>query len=138
MRKIAPCLPYTDYFLPSYEEARMLAGGRDDPAEIAMFLQDAGAKVVGLKMGERGSYLRAADGTEVRVPILPVTAVDGTGAGDAYVAGFLAGLLRGWSLEECARFANAVGACCVTAMGATTGLRSFAETQAFLEAACAS
>lgn len=133
MAKVAPCLPYVDYLLPNYEEGRMLAGGRDDPADIARFLLDTGAKVVGLKMGERGSYIRAADGTEIAVPCLPVNAIDALGAGDAYVAGFLAGVVRGWELDRCAWFANAVGACCVTALGATTGVKTFAETLAFLE-----
>lgn len=130
---VGPCLPYVDYLLPSFEEARMLAGGRDDPADVAQFLLDQGARVVGLKLGERGSYIRSADGTELSVPALPVQAIDALGAGDAYVAGFLAGLVRGWDLERCARLANAVGACCVTALGATTGVRSFDETIAFLD-----
>jgi sugar/nucleoside kinase (ribokinase family) len=133
METLAPCLPYVDYLLPNIEEARMLAGGRKQPKDVAKYLLDAGAKVVGLKLGERGSYLRAADGTELSVPALPVQAIDALGAGDAYVAGFLAGLARGWDLERCARFANAVGACCVTALGATTGVRSFDETLAFME-----
>jgi sugar/nucleoside kinase (ribokinase family) len=60
--------------------------------------------------------------------------VDTLGAGDAWVAGFLAGLLAGWPLEKTARVANAVGACCVEAVGATTGVRSLAETLARLEA----
>ncbi|HZT40692.1 MAG TPA: carbohydrate kinase family protein [Chthonomonadaceae bacterium] len=133
MELVAPSLPYVDYLLPNYEEARMLAGGREEPSDIARFLLDAGAKVVGLKLGERGCYVRAADGTEITVPALPVTAVDALGAGDAYVAGFLAGVVRGWDLEQCARFANATGACCVTALGATTGIQSFEETLAFLQ-----
>ncbi len=133
MEVVAPCLPYVDYLLPSFEEARMLAGGREDPRDVAQFLLDAGAKVVGLKLGERGSYIRAQDGTTLTIPALPVQAIDALGAGDAYVAGFLAGVVRGWDLERCAHFANAVGACCVTALGATTGIRSFEETVAFLE-----
>jgi sugar/nucleoside kinase (ribokinase family) len=128
MEKVAPCLPYVDYLLPSYEEARMLAGGREAPAEIAKFLLGAGANVVGLKMGERGAYVRSRAGEEVSIPILPVRAIDALGAGDAFVAGFLAGVAKDWDLERCGRFAAAVGACCVTALGATTGIRSFEET----------
>lgn len=132
MELTGPSLPYTDYFLPSYEEARMLAGGLDTPKEVAQFLLDAGAKVVALKLGHQGCYVRAANGEEVRLPALPVNAIDALGAGDAFVAGFLAGVVRGWNLEQCARFATAVGASCVTALGATTGIRSFEETLAFL------
>jgi sugar/nucleoside kinase (ribokinase family) len=131
--KIGCCLKYVDYFLPSYEEARMLAHGRDDPEEIARALLDEGVKVVGLKMGERGAYIRSADGQEIRVPALKVKAVDALGAGDAFVAGFLTGVVHDWDLERCARFANAVGACCVTALGATTGIRDFADTVRLME-----
>lgn len=133
MKQLGPCLPYVDYLVPSYEEARMLTGGLEEPADIAQFLLDAGAKVVGLKLGERGSYVRSADGTAFSTPIFPVNAVDALGAGDAWVAGFLAGLSKDWDLEQCARFAGAVGASCVTALGATTGIRSFEETLAFAE-----
>jgi sugar/nucleoside kinase (ribokinase family) len=133
MQKVAPCLPYVDYLLPSFEEARMLAGGRDDPADVAKFLLDAGAQVIGLKLGEGGCYVHAADGTKFTLPIFPVQAVDALGAGDAFVAGFLAGIVRGWDLERSARFANAVGASCVTALGATTGVKSFDETLEFME-----
>lgn len=132
MKKAAPALPYVDYMLPSYEEARMLTNGLDTPEDVAQFLIDAGVKVVGLKLGERGSYIRSADGASFTVPVLPVQAIDALGAGDSYIAGFLAGLARDWDIEQCARFATAVGACCVTALGATTGIRSFEETLAFL------
>jgi sugar/nucleoside kinase (ribokinase family) len=132
MTVTGPCLPYTDYFLPSYDEARMLAGGRETPEDVAQFLLDAGAKVVALKLGAQGCYVRAATGEAVRLPALPVQAIDALGAGDAFVAGFLNGVVRGWDLEQCARFATAVGASCVTALGATTGIRNFDETLAFL------
>ncbi len=133
MSKLAPALPYTDYFLPSYEEARMLAGGLDTPEDVASFLIDAGVKCVGLKLGEKGCYFKTEAGDCLKLPILPVNAIDALGAGDAFVAGFLAGLVRGWDLEECARFAVAVGASCVTALGATTGIKSFDETMNFLK-----
>ncbi len=133
IQKLGCCLRYVDYFMPSYEEARMLAGGREDPAEIAAFLLNAGVKVVALKMGERGAYIRSLDGQEIRIPAHRVETVDALGAGDAFVAGFLTGIVRDWDLERCSRFANAVGACCVTALGATTGVRSFAETLSFLD-----
>lgn len=132
MEVTGPCLPYVDYFLPSYEEARMLANGLEAPEDIAQFLLDAGAKVVALKLGQKGCYVRSATGEGFRLSALPVDAIDALGAGDAFVAGFLAGVVRGWNLEQCARLATAVGACCVTALGATTGIRSFDATVEFL------
>lgn len=132
MEKIRPALPYVDYLLPSYEEARMLAGGIEDPEDIARYLVDAGASTVGIKLGEAGCLFRTRAGDVVRLPILPVDAVDALGAGDAFVAGFLAGTVKGWDIEQSARFATAVGASCVTALGATTGVKSFDETMLFL------
>jgi sugar/nucleoside kinase (ribokinase family) len=130
MELLEPVLPYTDMFLPSFPEAVEITG-RDKPEEAAEVLMDHGVKVVGLKMGEEGSYVRTAD-EEIRVPAFTVDAVDGTGSGDAFVAGFLLGTLAGWDIEDVARMANAAGAMCVTAPGATAGLRSFAETIDFL------
>ncbi|MFO8079888.1 MAG: sugar kinase [Armatimonadota bacterium] len=130
MELLEPVLPHTDMFLPSFPEAVEITG-RDTPEEAAEVLMDHGVKVVGLKMGEEGSYVRTAD-REICAPAFNVEAVDGTGSGDAFVAGFLLGTLAGWDLEDVARMANAVGAMCVTAPGATTGLRSFDETIDFL------
>ena len=127
MSVLEQCLPYLDYALPSIEEAVKLTG-KTDPREIAKVFIDAGVKVVGIKMGEKGSYIRTATGDEVTVPPLTVKVVDALGAGDAWAAGFLTGLVKEWDLERCARFANAVGASCVQALGATTGIRSFDET----------
>lgn len=131
MSAVRPSLEHTDYFLPSFEEAKMIAG-RETPEDVAKALLDAGVGTVGLKMGEAGCYVRTAD-VELRVPRYEVKAVDACGAGDSFVAGFLTGVIHGWDLEKTVRFANAVGACCVTAMGATTGIRSLEETLAFMD-----
>jgi sugar/nucleoside kinase (ribokinase family) len=128
---LRPCLPHIDYFLPSIAEAREITG-RSEPAAIAEFLLAEGVRVVGLKMGEEGCYVRTAE-EEWRVPAYPVAAIDATGAGDAYVAGFLTGVVQGWDLQRTAQLANAAGACCVTSLGATTGMRSLAETMKIME-----
>ncbi len=130
MELLEPVLPYTDMFLPSLAEAVEITG-ESEPERVAQVLLDYGVKTVGLKMGEDGCYVRTAD-REVRVPAYAVDVVDGTGSGDAFVAGFIVGVLRGWDLEDVARFANAVGALCVTATGTTAGLRDFAGTIDFL------
>lgn len=130
MELLEPVLPHTDMFLPSFPEAVEITG-KDTPEEAAEVLMDHGVKIVGLKMGEQGCYVRTAD-REFRVPAFSVDVVDGTGSGDAFVAGFLLGTLAGWDLEDVAHMANAVGAMCVTAPGATAGLRSFDETIDFL------
>ena len=133
MQTLAPCLPHADYFLPSLAEAQELTGLRE-PADVARALRDRGVGTVALKLGPAGSYV-LDDSCEATVPSFRVEAVDGTGSGDAYVAGFLCGVLHGWDTVRCARFANAVGAMCVTALGATDGVRSLEETEAFIAAA---
>jgi sugar/nucleoside kinase (ribokinase family) len=133
MAAIRPCLPHLDLCNPSIEEARELTG-RHPPAEVAAALADAGARTVVLKMGAEGCYVRSPDG-EFAVPAYAVSAVDALGAGDCFAAGFLAGIVRGWDLERAARFACAVGAMCVTALGATTGIASLDDTLAFQRAA---
>jgi sugar/nucleoside kinase (ribokinase family) len=131
MSVLEPCLQYVDYAVPSIEEARQITGRRE-PADVAEVLMDHGVGVVGLKMGEGGCYIRSSD-EEIRLPRYEVDAVDAVGAGDAFAAGFLAGVYYGWDLEKTGRFANAVGAHCVTALGATTGVKSLDETLAFIE-----
>ena len=127
---IEPCLPHLDLFVPSIEEARKIAS-REDPAEVAAFFLDYGIKTVALKMGSQGCYVRTRENA-FSLPAYPVRVVDATGAGDAFAGGFLAGVALGWDLERTARLANAVGALCVTAVGATAGVRSLQETIEFM------
>ncbi|MDO8684603.1 MAG: sugar kinase [Armatimonadota bacterium] len=131
MKVFEPCLPHIDYFLPSIAEAAMLTG-KQAPSDIASALLDAGVGTVALKMGEAGSYIRTKD-TEIAIPPFCVESVDALGAGDCFAAGFLTGLVNKWDLERTGKFANAVGAFCVTALGATTGIKDQATIEAFIE-----
>lgn len=128
---LAPALPHLDWALPSFEEAARLTG-ESKALRQAIKLQAAGAKNVAIKMGAEGCLVAPEGRKAFHVAPLPVEAVDALGAGDAWVAGFLTGLLHDWPLERTARFANAVGACCVQALGATTGVKSLEETLAML------
>jgi len=72
-----------------------------------------------------------ADGCEVngeRIAALAVKALDTTGAGDCFAGGFLSAWLRGSSLADAGRFANAVGALSVSRLGSITGLLNYEET----------
>lgn len=118
-------LPFVDYFIPSFEEAALITGKRT-PEGIVNALQDAGApQVVGVKLGKRGCYL--SDGARAEyVSAIPVrTVVDATGAGDAFIAGFIAGTLRGYDPFRAADVANRIAASCVRAVGASTAIRKF-------------
>ncbi len=127
--RVLPCLPQLDVFAPSLAEAREISG-RHEPAEVARWLRDAGVGTVALTMGEEGAYV-AEDGFAARLPAYRVEAVDGTGSGDAFAAGLVYGVVSGWPLERTGRFANALGALAVTAVGATEGVKTLAETLAF-------
>lgn len=107
---IAPALPQVDYFMPGIVEARLISG-LDDRRQVIDFFLDRGVGHTVFKMGDQGSSIawRDADGTtqEIRVPALRSTVVDSTGCGDAYCAGSIVGLLRGWPLEQAARLGTA-------------------------------
>lgn len=132
MEILEPCLPHIDYFIPSLSEAQALVG-LSEPSEVAQALIDHGCGIVALKMGEEGCLVMNGDGDTIRLPAFDVDVVDSTGAGDAFAAGFIAGVWQDWALDETASFASAVGALCVTGSGASGGMRSLDETIKFME-----
>jgi ribokinase len=121
-----------DLLFVNEDEARMLTG-RTSPAEAAATLQELGAQIIVVKLGARGCTVFSPD-TRIDVPAFEVDAVDTTGAGDCFAGGYLAALHRGWPHRDAARFANAVGALSVQKMGTVTGLLSWNETVAWMEA----
>ncbi|MES2462619.1 MAG: sugar kinase [Armatimonadota bacterium] len=129
---IAPALPFVDWALPSFEEAKELTGENKALRQARRF-QEAGAKNVAVKMGANGCLIVPQDEEPFHVSPLKVTAVDSLGAGDAWIGGFLTGLLNHWPLRKTSRFANAVGACCVQSYGATAGVRSLQDTLALID-----
>lgn len=133
MATLAPCLPHLDFVFGNGDELSHVTGLRE-PAQIARTLRARGAGTVAVKLGEAGAYVDSPD-WRGPVPAYAVDVVDTTGAGDAYCGGFLAGVLAGWEMERVARFANAVGALCVTSVGGTTGVRSTEATLQFMEGA---
>ena len=132
IRAIGPALPYVDVHLASEVEAAALTGESEPGAQAEFFLAK-GVSVVAIKCGAAGSFVRNAT-ESVSIPAVPVTVVDTTGAGDAFAAGILVGILRGWNLDRTARFASAAGAACVRALGATTGIRSLEDTESLAAA----
>lgn len=131
---IRPALRQLDYFFPNLGEARLLTG-RDAPDDVADALLDAGVRRVALKLGDRGCLI-AGDGARQLVPACPgVRAVDTTGAGDTFAAGFMAALLEGKSFADCARFANAAASACVESVGATAGAWTRSDVEARFKSA---
>ncbi len=127
--RIKNVLPYTDIFCPSIHDAAQITG-QSEPLEIAKALFEMGVqKIVALKIGEAGSLICYRQGQTHRLESLPVQAVDGTGSGDAFIAGFLAGFLRNQNLLRCGQLGNAAGAMCVQAIGAMTGITDWANLE---------
>ena len=130
---IEGCLPFVDLLFMNQDEARMLSGSAD-PAQAARRMQSMGACDVVVKLGPEGCAVFSSEDA-ARYPGFEVEAVDTTGAGDCFVAGFLTALNRGAAYAEAARFANAVGALSVQKLGAINGVRTHAETEAWLRTA---
>lgn len=123
--------PYLDIFLPSMCEARKLAGDETVKA-CAAFFMEKGIKTVVIKDGENGAFLFEGDRAE-RIPAFKAKAADTTGAGDAFVAGFLAALSRGHGIEACIKAGNAAGAICVTKVGSSGTLPGFEKLKEYAE-----
>ncbi|MDO7786040.1 sugar kinase [Desulforamulus aquiferis] len=124
-------IPEVDIVLPGLEEGRLLVGA-NEPEEIAASLLKAGAKIVAVKCGAKGAYYAAGDSAEF-IPGYPVArVVDPVGAGDGFAAGFISGLLKGWSYSESVKLANAVGARATQVIGDVEGLPTFEEVEVFL------
>jgi len=147
-------LPYVDIFLPSLDEILFMLGRNMDTllstqllTEVSDELLAMGAKMVVLKLGDRGLYLRVASADVLQnmgracpsnptiwanyenwAPCFQVDVVGTTGSGDATIAGFLAALLRNMSPAEAMNAALAVGACNVEAADALSRIRSWDDT----------
>ena len=130
---IEGCLPHAELLFMNQDEARMLSGD-DDPLQAARRMQSLGAGDVVIKLGAEGCAVYTND-KEARFPAFEINPVDTTGAGDCFVAGFLAALSEGALYPAAARFANAVGALSVQKLGAVTGIRTRAETEDWMDSA---
>jgi len=120
LKALEPILNRTYVFMPSARELQVL-GGKADYKENAEFMIGKGVRIVAVKMGNKGCYV--TDGKEShRIEAFKVKVVDTTGAGDAFCAGFLYGLLKKKNLAECGKIGNFVASRCVMKMGARTGL----------------
>ena len=126
---IEPIIRSTYVLMPNAFELELLTG-ETDFRKGADLMIGLGVKIVAVKLGDQGCFV--TDGEEqLKVEPFKVKAVDTTGAGDAFCAGFLYGLINKKSLYECGQIANFVGSRSVTAMGARAGL-PYVKDLAFL------
>jgi sugar/nucleoside kinase (ribokinase family) len=163
-------LPFVDIFLPSFEELlfalrRDLFNQMNTQASLLdqvtpVLLQNIsdellqmGVKIVVIKLGSNGLYLRSASESIINkmgraspvdtqswanrdlwAPCFKVHVVGTTGSGDTTIAGFLSAILRQYTPEQAINMAVAVGACNVETPDALSGLRSWEDTLARVEA----
>lgn len=97
------------------KEIDILTGEKLD--EGAQTLLDTGAKMVVVTRGKEGANLYTKDRT-IHAPVKEAAALDTTGAGDSFAAGFIAAYLKDKELEECLNFANIVASSCIMELGA--------------------
>jgi len=120
-------LPYIDYFFMNEDEALFYTGlyndgGTDNIRRAADRLQRMGARSLIIKLGSKGSFIRHQE-SEFSVPAIEVERIcDTTGAGDSYMAGFIAGLIDNRSIAQCMHMGNAMAAISIQQYGSITGI----------------
>jgi sugar/nucleoside kinase (ribokinase family) len=130
LKPLDAMLPHLDVYVPSHAEA-VHQTGQTDPRRILEIFRSCGAPgMLGVKLGSKGALLSPRAGEYLDLPCVPPPGpiVDTTGAGDCFYAGLLTGLLKKMSLADAGRLGAATAACCITAMGATAGLKNYEET----------
>ncbi len=119
LRAVQQMIARTKVLFVNAPEARLLTGMPYKRA--ADRLLELGADIVAVTLGKRGCFI-GRGGKSWKVKAFPSKVVDTTGAGDAFAAGFLYGLLTEKSLEQCGRLGNKVASFCIGQVGARKGL----------------
>ena len=129
---VASVLPWTDYFIPSVEEARALTGF-DTLDDMAAAFIKLGAFACIFTLGADGAYYHDRTGLSFTIPAYSIDVVCTCGCGDVFNAGFAAGLLNGMSPQDSVRLAQAASALNATGLGSQAGIVSLEATLAFMK-----
>jgi len=129
--KVDDLLEHVDVFLPNENEIMAITGERD--IERAIQAMAARVPTLVVKLGAEGA-VAIRQGERIRVPAWPVQVMDTTGAGDTFDGGFLAGWLKGESLERAVKLAVTCGALTVAQVGGFNGQPTWEEAVAYLAA----
>jgi 5-dehydro-2-deoxygluconokinase len=128
---VQQALPHVSVAVGNLDECDTAVGERE-PLAAAQALHAFGVGLAVIKQGPKG--VLAHDGTAaVEVPPVPVTVVNGLGAGDAFGGALCHGLLAGWDLERVMRFANAAGAIVASRLACSDAMPTAAEVEALLD-----
>jgi ribokinase len=130
LTRLKPIIDRTSVIMPNAGELALITGKTDYKAG-ARLLTSKGLEVVAVKLGKKGCYITHRKKSYMVKPF-KVKVVDTTGAGDAFDAGFIYGLLSGKSLQDAGKIGNFVASRCITAMGARDGLPTLDELETSL------
>jgi 5-dehydro-2-deoxygluconokinase len=111
-------------------EAIPIVGDRP-AADTAAALLDLGVELAVVKLGPEGVYAATQD-EQLTLPPVPITVLNGLGAGDAFGGALCHGLLSGWELEQTLRFANAAGALVASRLGCADDMPTAPEVEGLL------
>jgi sugar/nucleoside kinase (ribokinase family) len=125
-------LPHIDYFLPNRDEARAFTGFAD-PGDQVRSLRGLGATTVIVTCGAEGSWA-GSGGRLWHAEACRFQTVDASGAGDAFAAGIITGIVRGWDLPAMLRYASALGASAARAVGTTGSVFARSQAEAYVAA----
>ncbi len=117
---IEPFIQNSFVMMPNVLELELITGESNIPKGASMLI-DMGVQIVAVKLGAKGCYVTNGEEKSMIEPF-KVSVIDTTGAGDAFNAGFLYGLIQNKSLFECGRIGNFVASRSVMKMGARAGL----------------
>lgn len=126
-----PCYPHLDYFMPNDEDAMMLSG-QSTATDAAAWLIDQGVGAAIVSLGADGVMVALDDKAPEIIPAYDVDVVDTTGCGDAFSAGFIAGLVGGQSPAEAAELGVATGSMVATGLGSDAGIVDLQSVHDFM------
>jgi sugar/nucleoside kinase (ribokinase family) len=128
-----PAYEHIDYFLPNEEDALALSGQPDRASAIRWF-HERGVGATVITLGADGASFAARGETETVTPTYLVDVVDTTGCGDAFSAGFIAGIVEGANALDAVELGIAAGACVATGLGSDAGLTDRPALERFMSA----
>jgi 5-dehydro-2-deoxygluconokinase len=129
-RWVQQALPHVTVAVGNLDECETAVGERE-PLAAARALHEFGVKLAVVKQGPKG--VLASDGTvTAEVPPVPVTVMNGLGAGDAFGGALCHGLLAGWDIERVMRFANGAGAIVASRLACSDAMPTAAEVDGLL------
>jgi len=134
MKKLEDVRDLVDILFISSEDYELLFGKKDEGIKIAREMKTRGFNNVVVKEGNKGS-VALVDGMEYTAKTFRINAVDTTGAGDAYDAGFICSLLEGRNVKEAMEFGSATAALKCMKKGGTRGLPGRRKVEQFLKKA---